>query len=139
MNELHELPSPIKELNEVPSSDGLKNLSSELTRQEADDKIAALLEERQAAEIPDIGITYSEKNKMLSLANDAQKAQSKANLLERELNSLKAKRRRELDPAKQKQLDRDIADQDKKVKAAKANFAAKDKTYKNYVISVTHK
>lgn len=141
MNELHELPSPLKEMNEVSPVDGLKNLSPELTRQEADDKVAALLEERRIAEGSEIsavgntyiGMTYSEKTKMQSMANDAKKAMESANLLKQELNSLKSKRRREMNPARQKQLDKDISDKEKAVRTAEKDFESKNTAYKNYV------
>lgn len=147
MNELHELPSPLKEINEGSPVDGLKTLSPELTRQEADDKVAALLEERRIAEESEtpavenieVGITYSEKTKMQSMANDAKKAMESANLLKQELNRLKTKRRQEINPAKQKQLDKEISDKENAVKNAEEDFKSKNTAYKNYVTSVTNK
>ena len=144
MKETNEIPSPIKELNEAAvDSQGI--FSSELTRQEADDRVAALLETRRVmeegvnpvGEYEAIGLTATEISKMKSLASDAENAQRNANLQERELNSLKSKRARETDSTKKSELDRKISAQEKKVKAAKDSFKDKDKAYRAYVNLVT--
>lgn len=134
MNELRDLPIPLKESSEIHGVDGLGIFSPELTLQEANDKVAARIDERLAVEeSTEVGMSSSEQSKMRNMMNEACTAQSKANLLEQEWNSLKRKRDRETDPKKKSELDRELAAKKSKLKKAKEDFEDKDKAYKNYV------
>lgn len=150
MNELREQfkpPREIQELNEITKADGDGIFSSELTRQEADDKVAVLLEERHNSEevektdaVTDgVGMSSAEESKLRSMANEARDALGKANLMEQELNRLKSKRNRERDPVKRNQLESDIRKQESKAKSAKEDYAKKDKAYKNYMTMIRNR
>lgn len=150
MNELREQSTPqreIQELNEITKADGNEIFSSELTRQEADDKVAALLEERRSAEevektdaaTDDVGMSSAEESKLRSMANGVRDALSKSNLMEQELNRLKSKRNRERDPVKRKQLESDIKRQESKARSAKEDYERKDRAYKNYMTMIRNR
>ena len=135
MNELHELPRPLRELNETPGVDGKEIFSSELTRQEADEKVAALIEERRTvgeSEKPALDIGDGKIAELAYRKRRADEALSKWNSLDKELKALKSKRNYERDPAKKSALDKKISAKQSEVDSAKRDYENKKSAYQSY-------
>lgn len=138
MNELRELSTPQKELNEIAIVDGSGIFSSELTRQEADDKVAALIEERSIfneTEKPGEHVEVGDVNmsKASNLKNKAEETRKKCISLDNELRRLKSRRNWEKNPAEIKKIDRQIADKESALKSAKRDFEDETRAYKDYM------
>ena len=137
MNKLRELP-PLKESNEITVIDGQGVFSSELTRQEADDKVAALIEECQTIEHtkkldneqPDIG--DGKIAELSRLKSDADNALSKWDSLDKELKTLKSRRDNERDAAKKSTLIKKVDAKQSEVDRAKRDYENKKSLYQAY-------
>ena len=108
-----------------------------MTRQEADDKVAALIEERRTVEeseksdsYVDIGkVNMEELKKRYRLAD---KALDNWRSLHNELQALKSKRRYERDASQKSYLDKKISDKQDEVDKAKLDYENKKNSYESY-------
>lgn len=134
---MNELQARSKEINEIPLADENGIFSSELTRQEADDKVAALLEDRRTVEETeklggDVEIGDAKMEELARRKRRADEALAKWNSLNNELRSLKSKRSYERDAKKKAELDRKIDAKQTEVNHAKSDYENKKNSYQSY-------
>ena len=117
--------TPPKEVNEIAFVEINQTLDPELTRQEADDKVAALLEERRS-------IGENKISELAYLKRQADIALDKWKSLDKELKNLKSKRNYERDAKKKSELDKKISAKQDEVDNAKSAYENKKSDYQSY-------
>ena len=121
---------------EIQTAENLKLVSAELTLQEADDKVAALLEERRLVEDfeknGDIDIGNFDMDKLNNLKKEADKADNERTKIYKELRDLKSKKSYEKDPRKAKELETAISKKQSEYDTANRKYKNKVEDYENY-------
>ena len=125
---------------EIQTSEKLKLSSSELTFQEANNKVAALLDERPSVEevekLGEVDIGQSEidriLNKMAEMKRSTDKSETKMNNLSKELQDLKHKRSYEKDKLKLKEIETKISKKQSEFNNAKIDYQNKKNKYDSY-------
>lgn len=137
MKELHELPTRQKEIDEISSGVESEIFSSNLTRQEADDKVAVLIEERRTVEESEKSSSYVDIGKgtieeLTYRKRLVDKALDNFNFVHKELQALKSKRSYEKDAAKKSYWDKKISDKQDEFNKAKLDYENKKNSYESY-------
>lgn len=144
MSEIHsEFRENFYETIETKTAEKLKLMTSDLTIQEADDKIAALLEERRTVEeskmFNSVDIGNGDIDKLRELKRAADRELAKCNQLKRELDSLKSKRNFEKNPAQKAELDRQISNKEYQLRNAKQDFNRREHDYKAHITAMRNR